>query len=299
MEFTSIHNDYIIADHRLRIEGLNLAFTVQKLSGFSLFQAETEGEPICVFHGRESESLPEISEKDEILYTDSKDGFSSRFAKKNNGNFIFDSSSEKGTRLVFETDMKSLDTYFYGDYDEELLRFALWLAFGLSTLHTITVSLHASSVYYDDKVVLFLGESGTGKSTHSRLWINNIEGASLFNDDSPILRAIDGKIIVYGSPWSGKSSCYRNESHPLAACVRLSQAPYNKITLMDNTLAAYTALHPSCPPEFAYDETLYDFVSRFLSDLISTTPVYRMEALPDSDAAVMSCNTIFGSCKKK
>ena len=53
--------------------------------------------------------------------------------------------------------------------------------------------------------------------------------------------------MVYGSPWSGKTPCYKAERYPLAGCVRLSQAPYNKIRRL-NTLQAYAALHPSAPP---------------------------------------------------
>ena len=294
-----VSNDYLIADHRIRVQGLPLVYAVQNLRGFNKFQVESHGEPICRFVSAEDKSLPEISSEFQLLYSDSKDGFKSSFVKKEAGIYYFDSSSEKGDRIVFESNIFTGVTVFYGDYTEDLLRFALWLAYGLATLHTLTVSLHASSVTYNDKVVLFLGESGTGKSTHSRLWLNHIQGAELFNDDSPILRVINGKIIAYGSPWSGKTACYRNESYPLAACVRLSQAPYNKITRMTSVATAFTALHPSCPPEFAYDDQLYDYVSDFLSDFVATVPVYRMEALPDDAAAEMSCETVFGECKTK
>lgn len=57
-----------------------------------------------------------------------------------------------------------------------------------------------------------------------------MEGAFLLNDDSPVLRVEDDVVRVYGSPWSGKTPCYRQECYKLEACVRLSQAPYNRIT---------------------------------------------------------------------
>ena len=160
-----------------------------------------------------------------------------------------------------------------------------------------TVAIHTSTICYQGKVVLFLGESGTGKSTHTRLWRENIEGAVLLNDDSPILRIIDGKPWVYGSPWSGKTPCYKNESYPLAACVRLSQAPFNKIEQL-NVAQGYGALHPSCPPCFAYDDALYDSISGTLSNLLSNVPVYHLSCLPDAAAARLSCETIFGVCEK-
>ena len=57
--------------------------------------------------------------------------------------------------------------------------------------------LHSVMVVKDGKAVLCLGESGTGKSTHTRLWRENIEGAHLLNDDSPILRVVDGTPYAY------------------------------------------------------------------------------------------------------
>ena len=55
-----------------------------------------------------------------------------------------------------------------------------------------TLAIHSSCIVYRDKAVLFLGESGTGKSTHTRLWRENIPEAVLLNDDSPMIRVEDG-----------------------------------------------------------------------------------------------------------
>jgi hypothetical protein len=112
------------------------------------------------------------------------------------------------------------------------------------------------------------------------------------NDDSPILRIIDGKPWMFGSPWSGKTPCYKNESYPLAACVRLSQAPYNKIHRL-SIPQGYAAIHPSCPPDFAYDDALYDFISKTLSDVLEQVPMYHLECLPNAEAAQLSCRTVF------
>ena len=174
-----------------------------------------------------------------------------------------------------------------------LVRFALWIAYGVVTLPFQTVAIHTSVIQYKGRTVLFLGESGTGKSTHTRLWRENIKEAVLLNDDSPILRIVDGKPWMFGSPWSGKTPCYKNESYPLAACVRLSQAPYNKIHRL-NIPQGYAAIHPSCPPDFAYDDKLYDCISDTLSEVLGQVPMYHLECLPDSDAARLSCKTVFG-----
>ena len=138
--------------------------------------------------------------------------------------------------------------------------------------------------------VLFLGESGTGKSTHTRLWREHIPGAQLLNDDSPIVRVVEGVPTVFGSPWSGKTPCYRNESYPIAAFVRLAQAPHNRIARLP-VVRAIGALLPSCPPAFAYDAQLQDNICDTLSQLIARVPVYQLECLPDADAARLSFET--------
>ena len=140
--------------------------------------------------------------------------------------------------------------------------------------------------------MLFLGESGTGKSTHTRLWREHIPGAELLNDDSPIIRATDSEALIHGSPWSGKTPCYRNESCPIAAVVRLSQAPHNRIRRL-RPIESIGALLPSAPPAFARDERLSDDTCGLLSRLIAQVPVYHLECLPDAAAAQLACRTVF------
>ena len=140
---------------------------------------------------------------------------------------------------------------------------------------------------------MFLGESGTGKSTHTRLWLENISGAELLNDDSPFVACDNESVKVYGSPWSGKTSCYKNECYPLRAVVRLSQAPYNKIRPL-HKLQAIGALLPSLPPAFVYDKRLEDALLGVLSKVLGKVSVYHLECLPDAAAAQLSFNTIFG-----
>jgi hypothetical protein len=108
-----------------------------------------------------------------------------------------------------------------------------------------------------------------------------------------MIRVEDGKVWAYGSARSGKTPCYKQERYELAACVRLSQAPSNKIQKL-SVLQAYGAIHPSCAPEFAYDDVLYDQVSRIIGEILSVVPFYHLACLPDREAALLSCRTIFG-----
>ena len=80
---------------------------------------------------------------------------------------------------------------------------------------------------------------------------------------------------------------------PIAAIVRLSQAPHNRIRRL-RPIEAIGALLPSAPPAFSHDERLQDDVCALLSRVIESVPVYHLECLPDADAARLSCQTIFG-----
>lgn len=173
--------------------------------------------------------------------------------------------------------------------DPSLLRFGLWMLFGIAH-NSHSIAIHSSVVVHAGRAVLFLGESGTGKSTHTRLWREEIPGARLLNDDSPIVRIVAGVPTAFGSPWSGKTPCYRNESYPIAAFVRLKQAPHNRIERLP-VIQAIGALLPSCPPAFAYDAALQDNICNTLSQLLARVPVYQLECLPDAAAAQLSFRT--------
>ena len=60
-------------------------------------------------------------------------------------------------------------------------------------------------------------------------------------------------------------------------------------------MPAYGAIHPSCPPAFAYDEALYDHISNFIDSLLSSVPCYHLECLPDKEAPQLSFETIFAN----
>lgn len=279
----------MIAGHRIRIAGSEeWTNAVATLDGFKPFEVKLKGEPAGLFILTD-EQAPEMTE---VQYESEVDEIVDRFGRYEGG-YLFVMTPPTGGPLSLWKEEGSNEVKFTGQLMPRLVRFALWIAYGLVTMPHQTVAVHTSVIQYKGRTVLFLGESGTGKSTHTRLWRENIEGAVLLNDDSPILRIIDGKPWMFGSPWSGKTPCYKQESYPLAACVRLSQAPYNKIQRL-NIAQAYAALHPSCPPDFAYDDTLYDHISETIGEVLANVPLYHLACLPDRDAAELSCKTVFG-----
>ena len=159
----------------------------------------------------------------------------------------------------------------------------LRIVFSQAIIPHSAVSMHASVVVNNGKAVLFMGKSGTGKSTHTRLWLEHIPGSSLLNDDNPIVRVIGDEVIAYGSPWSGKTPCYKNESAPAAGFVRLKQAPYNWYMSCED-IAAFKALLPGSSV-LRQDKILHSLLCGTLIEIAGIAKVGEMECLPDKDAA--------------
>lgn len=195
--------------------------------------------------------------------------------------------ADEGRPHVVETDKEFVHVRALIRWDDRYAATALTsmlrIVFAQAILPYDAVSVHASTVLNDGKAFLFMGKSGTGKSTHSALWLRHIEGTELLNDDNPIVRIVDGKALVYGSPWSGKTPCYRNECAPVAAMVRLKQGPRNRFESKED-IAAFGALLPGCSV-LRQDRRLHDALCMTLAALIDSICVGELECLPDKEAA--------------
>lgn len=167
---------------------------------------------------------------------------------------------------------------------------AIMLLFMIYTAPLQTVMFHSSVIEVNQKGYLFLGKSGTGKSTHSKLWLNHIAQSELLNDDNPIVRIIDGRAIVYGSPWSGKTPCYKNKQVEVGAIVRLSQAPVNEITQLTR-LKGYASILPTLS-NLSWERTIADGIHNTVSLLVETTKTYHLHCLPNKEAATLCYQTV-------
>lgn len=163
--------------------------------------------------------------------------------------------------------------------------------FAQAVLEHDGVFVHASCVSMEGKSYLFLGKSGTGKSTHARQWLQAFPDCRLLNDDNPALRIEDGKVMVYGTPWSGKTSCYKNEGYPVAGIARLRQAKTNSFSLLDGP-EIFAALLPSCSA-IRQDAGLLEALYCTLIQIAEQVTVGCMECLPNIDAARVCYNSLY------
>lgn len=144
------------------------------------------------------------------------------------------------------------------------------------------VSVHASCVETDGKAYMFMGRSGTGKSTHSRLWMQNVPGTALVNDDNPLVRFSEGTCMAFGTPWSGKTPCYRNVGYPLCGIARLVQSGEN-VFHPKSDVEAFAALLPGCSV-IRSDEHMFDAACDTLVRISELVPVGILECRPDAEA---------------
>ena len=168
---------------------------------------------------------------------------------------------------------------------------ALMLIFAFAGSYRQTMLIHASCIMLDGWAYPFIAQSGTGKSTHSSLWLKHIEGAELLNDDNPIIRILDdGQPYIYGSPWSGKTPCYRNRRARLGAVTRIDRAPANSIERL-KPIQAFASLLPACS-SMKWDKRIYNNLCAAITRLIETTPIYTLHCLPDEEAAQLCHRTL-------
>lgn len=214
------------------------------------------------------------------------------FIYRNEGRTIFEFEAEEGNvvgKLCLDEESKT------GDFYPKAGRSAAGVLYQINTAAMVmfthhgalrrTLLMHSSVVRHNGMANMFLGASGTGKSTHSRLWLGNIEGCDLINDDNPAITvAQDGKTAyVHGTPWSGKTPCYRNLSVPVRAIVRLQQAPHNRISPLKG-LEAYVCIISSAS-SIRWERKVMDGITKTAEAIVGCVRCCSLECLPDADAA--------------
>ena len=210
------------------------------------------------------------------------------FKNENGHHFEFTHpfSGQVNGRLSISLDFSEAKMSLHGSEIEQWLTFntGVNFCFLLASATLQTVLIHASCVQYKEKAYLFLGKSGTGKSTHSRMWFKALDGVELMNDDHPIIRVgNDGLVTAYGSPWSGKTPCYKNMQAPIGGIIRIARAPYNKAKRL-SFIEAYGSVMTSCSG-MTWERELADGRDRTIQGIIKSVPCWVMECLPDEDAA--------------
>lgn len=146
--------------------------------------------------------------------------------------------------------------------------------------------LHASCVEYEGKAYLFSARSGTGKSTHTHLWLEHLPGSRIINDDKPAIRCVDGVYYAYGTPWSGKTDESVNEGVEIAGICFLSRGE-NEIKRIPGIKALKLFMDQTVRP---FDKELMDKFLESLNGVLSDIPIYEMSCDMSKEAVMTAYN---------
>lgn len=153
--------------------------------------------------------------------------------------------------------------------------------------------LHSSAVVVDGKCYLFTADSGTGKSTHTGLWLEKFKDrAYILNDDKPAVRLEEDGWFAYGTPWSGKHDISVNARVPLAGIACLERGQENSIEPFGG-IAAIHAILKQCnrPKAEKYRQRLLEL----LDQLITSVPVWKLTCNMDPSAADVAYEAMSGN----
>ena len=152
--------------------------------------------------------------------------------------------------------------------------------------------LHSSCVVVDDKAYLFTAPCGTGKSTHTKLWLELFgDRAYILNDDKPAIRIVGDKIYVYGTPWSGKHDCQRNARVELGGIAVIRRGEENSIRPIEPNRAIYELLSQTARSvSVKHMAVSMDTIGR----IVMTGKVYELFCNMDISAAKLSYETMSG-----
>ncbi len=149
--------------------------------------------------------------------------------------------------------------------------------------------LHSSCVEKDGFAYLFSARSGTGKSTHTHLWLKNLEGTRIINDDKPALIYDNGKWYACGTPFSGKTDENIDVKIPVRAITFLHRSEENTVKKIPPFQAVSLLIEQTIKPA---DRSLAENMLELADLLLREVPVFSLGCNLQDDAAIVAYNEI-------
>ena len=137
---------------------------------------------------------------------------------------------------------------------------------------------HACGVSHKGQGIIFTGTSGTGKSTLGRLWKGE-KDALVLSDERIIVRRIDGRFWMYGTPWCSSAAASSPKGVPLERIFFIRHSPEN-YTLPLKVGEAASRLFVRCFPTF-WDESCLNYTLGLVGQLAEQVPCYELGFVPD------------------
>ena len=144
--------------------------------------------------------------------------------------------------------------------------------------------MHGAVIEYQGKGYVFTAKSGTGKSTHIRLWQKRFgkDLVHIVNGDQPIMRFVDDQLTAYGTPWCGKEGYQTNTSVPVTAICFIERSETNWIRPLSSAESVSRIFHQILTPA---DVETVDAMFPMLNRMISEIPCYVLGCNISEEAA--------------
>lgn len=151
------------------------------------------------------------------------------------------------------------------------------------------VVMHGAAITYKDSAILFVAPSGTGKSTHIKLWRQTFaEQVDIINGDKPIV-CVEDNISVFGTPWAGKENWHKNRQAELKAICILKQAESNCI-VKANTMSYLPELLKQV--YLPLDKSSMKRTLELFDSIVKCVPVYILECDISQEAVMTAYNAM-------
>jgi len=183
--------------------------------------------------------------------------------------------------LVLPSELNSVDLYFPVDTDTAVDPFSgptLELLMITYLAQGRGVILHGCGIEKDGEGILFIGESGAGKSTMANLW-NADGGIEILSDDRVIVRKRGNDFWMYGTPWHGEAQFVSPRAVKLEKMFFLQHAEQNEIQPLNGIATVQQLLQCSFPP--FWDVQGMEFALELFSKLSKSVPCYQLDFKPD------------------
>ncbi len=213
------------------------------------------------------------------------------------GNFRIFSKSVSGVKayMTYDEGYKNIEIWIDSDTFTDVATaeyvYTGMIFLELAQRHGL-LPLHGSAINYKGDVILFSAPSGTGKSTHARMWKTLYkDDVSWVNDDKPLLKVEESGIYVYGAPFSGQHHSNTNEKKPLKAIVFLKQGVTDDVTLLSEKEALKHLMINTLRPT---EEALWDNALKQFEVILKQIPIYHLDASLSTKAVKSIKKAIYG-----
>lgn len=189
-----------------------------------------------------------------------------------------------------EDELEGIPTRHFPDAYLETL--ALYRKLASELIEHDAVVFHGSVLAWEGKAYIFTAKSGTGKTTHTRLWLETVPDAHVLNGDKPLLRLDGERVLACGTPWRGKENYGCREILPLAAICILERDTQNHIepvTFHEALPILIQQTHRPDEPD-ALMKTL-----KLVGDIGTRVRLYRLGCNMEREAALVSWRGMTGA----